>query len=414
MPTIDISEIKIVDDSFNKNDIINDIIKNQNQEDAFHILDVGEVVSRHKLWLEKIPRVTPYFAVKCNPNPTVIKIIADMNGNFDCASKKEITDVMKYNVSGERIIFANPMKAQSQIKFAKEVGVDKLTADCEFELYKIKDLFPEAKIVIRIRCDSKVTENNLGQKYGCNPNDEVFELINLTKSLNLTLYGFSFHVGSPCGDLNAYDEGIKIAKNLIDYAKSIGCYDACLIDIGGGFPGENDFDLDKIANVINKSIENIDPSIKIISEPGRYYVTAAFTAVAHLIGKKIIQSGNDEMKMYYVNDGTFGSFIEEMLNLKQRYPISLNGTENNTKFLSSLWGPTCDAFDCILKNVFLPDFKVNDWLIWNDMGAYTLACASSFNGFQGPEIYPFIRKKDQYTLKQLISIVNNKKINSQF
>ncbi|XP_043470239.1 ornithine decarboxylase 1-like [Leptopilina heterotoma] len=408
MPSSDYSEIKIVNDGLDTKDIIRDIINSKNQEDAFHILNVGEVVSRQKFWKENMPRVTPYFAVKCNPNPTVIKILAKMNGHFDCASKKEISDVMKYDVPGERIIFANPMKAPSQIKFAREVGVDKLTADCEHEIYKIKDLFPEAKIIIRFRCDSKITCNSLGVKYGCDAKKEAIELIRLTKSLGLTLYGFSFHTGSPCGDLTAYNEGIKIAKNLIDQAKAFGCHEVCLIDIGGGFPGESDYDLNQISNVINESIKNIDPSIKIISEPGRYYVTAAFVAVAHLFGKKTVIRDNEEVKMYYINDGTFGSFIEELLMMKARHPISLNGAKSDKKFLSTLWGPTCDALDCLIKNEILPDFEVGDWLFWNDMGAYTSSCASKFNGFHPPTVYPFIQKKDLITLKEEIS--KNKKV----
>lgn len=407
MPSSDFSEIKIVNDDADRKEIIRGIIKSNNQEDAFHLLDIGEVITRNKLWLRKMPRVTPYFAVKSNPDPTVIKILAKLNGNFDCASKNEITYVMKHGVSGERIIFANPMKAPSQIEFAKNVGVDKLTADCEHELFKIKDLFPEAKIIIRFRCDSENADINLGLKYGCDPKHEAIKLIHLTKSLGLTLYGFSFHVGSPCGDLAAYAQGIRIAEKLIGYAKSVGCYEANLIDIGGGFPGESDYDFNQVSQTINNAIEHIDPSIKIISEPGRYYVTAAFTAVAHLFGKKTIIQDNEETRMYYVNDGTFGSFIEELLDMKTRCPTSLNGIASDGEYLSTLWGPTCDSLDCIVKKKLLPDFEVGDWLIWGDMGAYTSSCASKFNGFQPPAVFPFMRNRDLIALKaELIRLKN--------
>lgn len=100
--------------------------------------------------------------------------------------------------------------------------------------------------MIRIRCDAKNTPVILGLKFGCDPNKETIRLIRLTKDLGLNLHGFSFHVGSPCGELKAYARGIALCKQLITISKAIGCDNVQLIDIGGGFPGENGTDTDKV------------------------------------------------------------------------------------------------------------------------------------------------------------------------
>lgn len=65
---------------------------------------------------------------------------------------------------------------------------------------------------------------------------------------------------------------------------------------------------------------------------------------------------------------------------------------NIEKFPSSLWGPTADSFDLIVKDVLLPELCMGDWLVWKDMGAYTLALSNTFNGFPIPVVKPFIRK----------------------
>jgi len=52
---------------------------------------------------------------------------------------------MQYGVQADRIVFAHPYKCPSHIKYAKKMNVDQITADCELELLKIKDLYPEAK-----------------------------------------------------------------------------------------------------------------------------------------------------------------------------------------------------------------------------------------------------------------------------
>lgn len=100
--------------------------------------------------------------------------------------------------------------------------------------------------MIRIRCDAKNSQCDLGLKFGCEPDEEAVRLIRLTMDLGLTLHGFSFHVGSPAGELNAFGRGIAMCKRLISIARSMGCQDVQLVDIGGGFPGEKGTDIDKV------------------------------------------------------------------------------------------------------------------------------------------------------------------------
>ncbi|XP_014486971.1 PREDICTED: LOW QUALITY PROTEIN: ornithine decarboxylase 2-like, partial [Dinoponera quadriceps] len=277
MAQYNFNEIKVFDDSMNDMDVIKTITDTVFQEKAFYIANIGNVIQKHDEWITKMPSVAPHFAVKCNPDLTVIKVLAALDVCFDCASEQEIKLVMQHGVHGDRIIFAHPTKYPSHITYAKKVGVKQMTVDNESELFKIKDLFPEAKIVIRIRCDAKNTPTVLGLKFGCESNDETVRLIHLTKNLGLNLHGFSFHVGSPCGEPEAYGRAIEICKQLITVSKSIGCDNVQLIDIGGGFPGESGTNLDEIASIVNETIRDLDPTIRVISEPGSYFVSSSFT-----------------------------------------------------------------------------------------------------------------------------------------
>ncbi|XP_047370237.1 ornithine decarboxylase 1-like [Vespa velutina] len=395
MSSINVKEVQQYEDEIEEYDIIKKIISSRDQEEAFYILDLGVIIKKHQDWIKNMPRVVPFYAIKCNTHPMVIKILAAMNANFDCASKQEVQQVMELNISPDRIIFANPTKYPSHIKFAKSVGVEKMTVDGKFELYKIKKLFPEAKIVIRFRCDGNSAVARcikLGNKFGCEPGDEAKELIQLTKDLGLILYGFSFHVGTPCVEFNAYVRGIEICKKLIAYAKSIECNDIKLIDIGGGFPGEREFQIDEISHMINDAIKDIDPTIEIISEPGRYYVTSAFTLASVVHSKKTVSVGNNLKQMYYVSCGVYSGFMEELLKLNSRHPIPLFNPVSDKEYYSTVWGPTCDSYDCIVKDVLLPEFQIGDWLVWNNMGAYAASRSCQFNGFSPLIVHPFIRK----------------------
>ncbi|XP_018351515.1 PREDICTED: ornithine decarboxylase 1-like isoform X1 [Trachymyrmex septentrionalis] len=392
MSHLDFKDIQVVNDSVNDIDIIRDIIKTEKLEDAFYVMDVGDIIKRHQEWISKMPKVVPHYAIKCNSNSTVIKVLAALNAFFDCASKQEIAQVMQYDVQGERIIFAHPYKLPSHIEYSRNVGVEQMTVDSEFELTKIKELFPEAKIVIRIRCDSKNSPILLGAKFGCDPCKEAAYLIQCVRDLGLNLYGFSFHVGTPCLETDAYLRGIEICKQLIAIAKSIGCNNVKLIDIGGGFLSISGKELDELAKLINGAIENLDPDIRVISEPGRYYVDSSFTLASYLHSKRLVISDNGKTRMYYMNCGVYNSFFDELLGLQARVPESVFEPKKDEKFLSNIWGPTADSYDLILKDVLLPEFHIGDWLVWKNMGAYTLTLSNTFNGFPIPTVRPFIRE----------------------
>ena len=64
-----------------------------------------------------------------------------------------------------------------------------------------------------------------------------------------------------------------------------------------------------------------------------------------------------------------------------------DGDTNAPKTLAStLYGPTCDGMDTLLRGCMLPELEVGDWLAWDNFGAYTLAAGSAFNGFDSQAV----------------------------
>lgn len=86
-----------------------------------------------------------FLAVKCNDSPSVLEVLNTLNLGFDCASKGEINKVLSMGVHPERIIYANPAKTASHIKYAAAAGVTTMTFDSETELFKIKKFYPDAR-----------------------------------------------------------------------------------------------------------------------------------------------------------------------------------------------------------------------------------------------------------------------------
>ncbi|XP_043462594.1 ornithine decarboxylase-like [Leptopilina heterotoma] len=384
--------IHVLDNSSNVLSVIKRIANSGVQEEAFYIFDVGDIVRKHQIWKEKLPRVEPYYAVKCNDNITVLEVLAALGTGFDCASKAEINKVLNMGVSPSKIIFANPAKPASHLRYSSSVGVDIMTVDNESELHKIKYLHPTAKIVIRIRCDAEVALCPLGIKFGCDATTEAPNLIRTSRTLGLDVVGVSFHVGSGCQDPPVYLRAIRMARDLFDFAKEVG-FKPYLLDIGGGYPGDKNTSIDKMADTINQGIDecfNTD-DVKIIAEPGRFFVASAFTLAVSIHSKRSVRGDKTcpnvtTHNMYYINDGVYGSFNCLLYDHQTVKPLPLkNGS--GKMIPSSIWGPTCDGLDQVVENVLLHEMELGDWFIFENMGAYTLPVASTFNGFPVPKVH---------------------------
>ncbi|XP_030387160.1 ornithine decarboxylase 1-like [Scaptodrosophila lebanonensis] len=371
-------------------------------EEAFYICDLSTVARKLQLWKELLPRIQPYYAVKCNNDPLVVETLANLGTGFDCASKREIEMVMKAGATPERIIFAHPCKPLPDLKYAQEHNVLRTTADNEFEIIKLSKHSPKTRVIVRFRSEAKDAVWPLGRKFGCDPKSDATALLLLSRSLNLEVDGSSFHVGCECKEPEAYDRAILKARSIYDFGKLLG-YDMSLLDIGGGYPGSNDVQFKEIANVINNAIDEyfMDDPVEIIAEPGRYLVEQAFTLVCKIQAKREVRdaAGKLDTIMYYINDGVYGSFIYVLM---EHDPIKvvhfLDNDSDLPKFKSTIWGPTCDSLDKISDNLYLPHLNPGDLIAFPNMGAYTLPLASEFNGIPLPKTLYFQRKSEAIPL----------------
>ncbi|KAE8624614.1 hypothetical protein XENTR_v10006004 [Xenopus tropicalis] len=296
------SDFTLVEEGFMARDLMEEIINEVSQtedRDAFFVADLGDVVKKHLRFLKALPRVKPFYAVKCNSSRGVVKILAELGAGFDCASKTEIELVQDIGVTPERIIYANPCKQISQIKFAAKTGVQMMTFDNEVELSKVSRNHPNARMVLRIATDDSKSSARLSVKFGA-PLKSCRRLLEMAKNLSVDVIGVSFHVGSGCTDSKAYTQAIADARLVFEMASEFG-YNMWLLDIGGGFPGTEDSKIrfEEMAGVINPALDLYFPEgsdVQIIAEPGRYYVTSAFSLAVNIIAKKEVlmeHSGSD-------------------------------------------------------------------------------------------------------------------------
>lgn len=205
-------------------------------EQSFFVVDIGIVVSQVYQWRKCFPRVEAFMAVKCNPDPVIIKTLAILGCNFDCASSNEIRLVHECTKDLPRrpeIIFANPCKARSHVLEAVCKGIKMMTFDNVAEVEKCAAISKKIELVMRIMTDDRGSSSRLSSKFGAPP-VKWRPLLAAAKKHGLQVVGVSFHVGSGCRDAFKYELALKDAKNIFDMAEKEFGMQMRILDIGGG------------------------------------------------------------------------------------------------------------------------------------------------------------------------------------
>ncbi len=350
------------------------------------IVDHDIVRKNYRDFKKYLPRVQVFYAVKANSDPEIIKTLYEQGSSFDVASMNEFLLVHKYiedldddarqKFIWEKIIYANPIKDRGTLR-----ELDKykplVTFDNMDEIYKIKEFAPNAGLVLRIKVPNTGAMVELSSKFGADPGTSV-EMIETAHSLGLVVEGLSFHVGSQTTNFENYIQALNIAAGIIAEARMKGYEKLKIVDIGGGFPAPYDTNVEpfrELAKKLNSEIDRLfDDKIEIIAEPGRFLVATACTAVASVIGR----ADRDEKRCYYINDGVYHTFSGIIFD---HCKYRLQAFKTGPKEICAVFGPTCDALDTISLAEELPDLDIGDMVYSENIGAYSRASSTWFNGF---------------------------------
>jgi ornithine decarboxylase len=288
---------------------------------------------------------------------------------------KDLPEEQRQAFIWDRIIYANPIKATETLEQLDQYK-PLVTYDNHEEVIKIAKHAPHAGLVLRLRVANTGSMVELSSKFGAVPSEAV-DLMLFARNNKLEVEGLSFHVGSQCTNVQNYVQALQTAADIFAEAKSRGI-ELKLLDIGGGFPAHYDTTVPAfkiVAKAINSELDRLfPPPIEILAEPGRFLVASAATGVAKIIGKAV----REGKLCYYINDGVYQTYSGIIFDHCQ-YP--LKAFKNGPTQICSVFGPTCDALDTIGLAEQLPDLDLGDFVYAPNIGAYSAASSTFFNGF---------------------------------
>lgn len=369
---------------------INHILGKYQEKKPFFIGHFQFVQSQYERWQLNLPLVVPHYAVKSNPDRRLVQTLSSLGANFDCASMKEIQEVLSIAKDPNRIIFAHPFKIPSHLEYAYSVGVNRMTADTVSELEKIRLYHKNAKVQIRMKPDDSTSLCQFSAKFGATT-QEAFAMLDYAKQFNIDIIGTSFHVGSSAQSASVFSSVLKDCSAVFSRGIELG-FHMNFLNIGGGFPGGNASlgdSFETMAEVINSCIqENFSHihDLQIMGEPGRFFSSGFYTLVTNVIGKKEYSEDGVKGFKYYLDEGIYGAFNCIVFDHVDINLEILKPRIDNTLFKSVIWGPTCDSMDKI-GEFQLPELFVGDVLYHRNFGSYTSASSTEFNGFKNTSRY---------------------------
>ena len=355
------------------------------------ILDHNKIRENYLTFKKHLPRVQCYYAVKANSTQQIIETLFKEGSSFDVASYNEFMQVYQYIRHFEtkakkyfvwdKIIFSNTIKDCATLRKIKQYK-PLITYDNADELIKIKEHCDTAGLVLRLKVPDTGSQVEMSSKFGSDPADAQ-KLIQQAFDIGLKVEGISFHVGSQCTNFDNFTEALAITSEIFHDTRKKG-FNVNLVDIGGGFPVPYDPqvpDLKKLASILNSEIKRLFPDdIEILAEPGRFIVATAAVLVSEIIGK----ARRDGKVFYHINDGVYHTFSGVVYD---HWIPNFSAFKEGDKEICAVVGPTCDSFDKITLSVELPgNLEIGDYLYTENIGAYSTASSTKFNGFDGAKI----------------------------
>ena len=345
----------------------------------FLILDAGLVREKARRFRAAMPRVFPHYAVKVNSAPGILAALHDEGIGFEIASRAELDALLSLGVPAHEILYSNPIKSHAHVLHAVQKGVEWFVIDAIEELHKVYEAKPDAKLYLRVHTSNEGSVWKLSGKFGAFE-EEAEQIIAEAGKIGADLAGVGFHVGSQCKNIENWPIGIRAALATFEKMRAVGL-EPRFLNLSGGFPvsmGDLVPSIEEIGKAVNAELEKVPDLIRVVAEPGRFFVADTGWFVCQVIGT----ATRNGTRWLYLDAGIYSGLGE----LADEFRFSIRTDRDGPAIPWTVAGPTCDGTDVCLTNEPLPEnLTAGDFIYIRDQGAYSTACATMFNGFPMPD-----------------------------
>ena len=331
------------------------------------------------------PEIQLHYAMKANPMPAVVALMAGLVDGIDVASAGELKVALDAGANPHEVSFAGPGKRDAELHQAVAAGV-LVNLESFRELAVLaaasQALGLPARVAVRVNPDFELKGS--GMKMSGGPKqfgvdvEQVPALMARIAAENFAFEGFHLFAGSQnlraSAICEAQNKSYDLALRLAEHAHM----PVRFLNLGGGFgipyfPGEQRLDLapigDNLAALAERARHDL-PDAHIVIELGRYLVGEAGVYVTRIVDRKVSRG-----QIYLVTDGGLNHHLSASGNfgqvIRKNYPVTIgNKAGQGAKETASVVGPLCTPLDLLADRMALPPAEIGDLAVVFQSGAY--------------------------------------------
>lgn len=331
-----------------------------------------------------------YFAVKANPNPTLIRILREYGCGCDCSSYTELMLSNALGCSGEDIMFSSNATPAVEFQYAREVGatinLDDFT-HIDF-LEKTTGSIPKT-ISCRynpgglFKISNDIMDNPGDAKYGMTT-EQLFEAFKVLKAKGAENFGIHAFLASNTVTNEYYPMLAKVLFEVAVQLKEETGANITFINLSGGIgipyrPDQEPNDIYQIGAGVRKVYEEIlvpagMGEVAIYTELGRYMMGPYGCLVTTAIHEKHTHKeyiGCDACAVNLMRPAMYGAY----------HHITVMGKEDEPcEYQYDVTGSLCENNDKFAVDRMLPKIEMGDLLVIHDTGAHGFAMGYNYNG----------------------------------
>jgi ornithine decarboxylase len=398
----------------------------QGDNQAFYVCDLGSVVQSLQQWFSCLPRISPFYSVRCNDDAVLLRLLTSVgNVGLHCTTREDLETALDMLPSG-RILYANPCWTRGSLRNAADSlgNAGLITIETMGDLDRVLVTFPHANILLNVGMTINA-EDPTTEEFGCTFEDAC-EILQRAADSQANICGISFNIGSGCLDPTLYSSAIQTCAELFKIAKTYGLK-MDILNVGSGFSNVSKFNQSAsfadICNEINSALDYYFPlenfsDLRVIAQPGRFFAEEAFLLSTCIIDKQAVDLSEvtrddydlgSQGYIYQINEGYYGAFGQNVPNCEPKcVPLFEDEADNSTsqQYYGNVIGPSLDEFDIAQSMCHLRQMFVGDWLMWPEMGAYSRNNRGSLGDVDipSPAVYYYCNSNDWECIKRLVSL----------
>jgi diaminopimelate decarboxylase len=325
------------------------------------------------------------YAVKANPNPAVLHILAREGFGGDIVSIGEYRAAREADMAPDKILFSGVGKTADEMAEALAHGLGQFNLESIEEARTLSSVAQSlnlvAPVALRINPDveagthAKITTGKADNKFGLPSSDAVSAFHAIAELPNLSVKGITVHIGSQLTHLAPLESAFQRLGTLIGTLRSEGI-ELEIADLGGGLgvpygPGQpvppTPAEYGEMVRQVTK-----DWDIRLAFEPGRL-----ITGNAGVLLTRVVRVKPGETHPWIIVDAAMNDLMRPALYDAYHHIEAVRPT--GARMTAHVVGPVCESGDTFATAREMDLVMEGDLVVFRTAGAYGASMSSTYN-----------------------------------